>query len=86
MKNILDLKKKRTRVEKPKYNFKKAPTPIPKAHNPYENISRIMPFYVADNYSYFEVLTPPKQKIKDWDSYILRIKQKISCLKAQFLL
>lgn len=71
---------------KPKYNFKKAPTPLPKNYDPYENICRIMPFYVAKNYSFFELLTPPKQKLVDWEGYVLRIKKKISCLKEEMLL
>ncbi len=74
------------RVEKPKYDFRKPPTPIPKDCNPYDNISRIFPSYVAQNYELFELLTIPKQKVTDWDGYIKRIKQKINSLKAKFLI
>lgn len=88
-KTFLEIAKPRIKPKKqvkPKYDFRIAPTPIPKNHDPYENISRIMPIYVADNYTYFELLTFPKQKIKDWESYLQRIRQKIACLKAENLL
>jgi len=83
---IAKTKKKPLKAKPPVYNFKKPPTPLPPKHDPYENICRIMPFYVAQNYEYFALLTPPLQEIQDWDGYCKRIIKKISCMKSDFLL
>jgi hypothetical protein len=80
-KELLKPKKPKT-VDKPTYSFVKKPTKVPDTHDPYAGICRIMPFYVASNYKYFELLTTPKQPVQDWEAYVLRIKKKISCLKA----
>lgn len=72
--------------KKKKNPFIRKPTPIPKEYNPYEDICRIMPHYVASNYQYFELLTTPRLNILDGDAYVLRIKEKISCLKRELLL
>lgn len=84
MKNILDVKQiYRKKPNKPKVDrkrFKKKPTPI-KQSDPFNGICRILPMFVADNFDEFLTLSPP-QYIKNKDAYVLRIKQKISCLKT----
>jgi hypothetical protein len=77
--------KKRPKPVTQQSKWVKPPTPV-EVHNPYENICRIIPFYVVDNHEYFELLTPPLNKAKDWEAYVLRIKKKITCMKQEFLL
>ena len=61
------------KIEKnPVNTWIRKPTPL-EHHDAYEDISRIFPSYVADNYKFFELLTPPKIKIKDWEGYIVRL-------------
>jgi len=62
------------------------PTPLPTDLNPYENISRILPIYAANNFKYFELLTVPKYPPKDIEDYIRRLKEKIACMKRELLL
>ena len=89
MKNLFQITKPKP-FKKPiqqvkKTGYKRKPTPLEK-HDPYAGICRIFPSYVKDNYEYFELLTAPAQKLKDWDGYIRRLKQKIICMKSEFLL
>lgn len=51
-----------------------------------DNMCRIMPHFVAANYEYFELLSKPLNKTKDIKRYVLRVKQKITCMKEEFLL
>lgn len=75
--------KKSVKIEKPKKRipFVRKPTPIPT--NKPKEICRVLPFYVAENFDYFQLLPFPKYKPKDINKYVLRIKQKISCLKSE---
>ena len=83
MKNFNEfIKPKVKKVVKPKHDYRKPPTKIPKDYNPYEDICRIFPAYVAQNYIYFELITAPKLKPKE--GYVKKIKEKINCLKAKF--
>lgn len=81
-----DTKKKPNITKKPKRKYKRAPQAI-EQHNHYENISRIFPFFVAENFEIFELL-PPQRYLKPeyQEGYLLRIKQKISCMTDELLL
>lgn len=87
MKNLFDVNKPTVRKpSQPKVTFsynKNKPQPI-ESYDHYAGICRIMPSYFAKNHEYFELITPPKQKIKDKDGYIVRLKQKITCMKSDF--
>lgn len=71
--------------KKKKYCWKTPPQPIPHT-DPYANVCRIFPAYVAENHEFFEMFTKSKIKVSDVPGYLLRIKQKIACLKADSLL
>ena len=83
MKNILDVKQiHRKKPKKPKLDrsvFKKKPTPI-KSIDPYHGICRVLPLYVVENFDELMTLAPPLY-FKNKDQYVLRLKQKIACLK-----
>jgi|TARA_B110000908_G_C10170798_1_gene410715 hypothetical protein len=81
----VSIKTRAKQEEKQKHNWKRKPTPIEKNEH-YQDICRIFPSYVVKNFKYFELITAPKQKIKDWDGYLTRLKKKISCMKSDFLL
>jgi len=65
---------------------KKAPTPIGKEINIYDNLCRVLPYYIAINFEYFELLPIPRKIPSNEDTYILNFKKKIACMKADFLL
>jgi hypothetical protein len=47
---------------------------------------RVLPAYVAANYEYFELLTQPRHLPDNLSDYVSKIKKKIACMKAEFLL
>ena len=70
-------KKKPVPKPKVKHDYRRPPTPIPKEWEE-EDLCRILPHYIANNYAYFELLSLPKRKIIDWAGYVLRIKKRIT--------
>ena len=66
--------------------FKTPPREIPKTKGAFHDLSRILPFYIADNFEYFEIVPPPRKIIKNYDTYVLNFKKKIACIKAELLL
>lgn len=64
-------------------NWKRKPTPI-KEDNDLNEISRIVPSFIAKNFDFWQLLPRPKVKVVDWAAYVVRIKIKINCLKTEF--
>lgn len=98
MKNLFEVNKPKIReVKKPiklkskkymptdiiaKKRRKNKPTFIKVEQNTLDDKCRILPAYVAKNWSYWELLPAPRLRIKNIEGYVLRIIQKINCLKG----
>ncbi len=80
MKNLLDLKPAFTPVKKWKRKKNTKNKPLPKMRDSmFEGICRVLPAYVAHNYTYFEQL--PEVYPRNVDAYVLRVRSKIAKLK-----
>lgn len=81
MKGLLDLKPKYTPVKKWKRKPNKKNKPLPDIKPFYENICRVLPAYVAENFKYYEQFPEPSRIPKDLETYVKRIKIKINEMK-----